>query len=227
MNNQLANVTESAFLPVNYEVPTSSRYMKFEDGANDFRVLGSAIVGYEYWKTNKDGSRKPVRVRPNVNIPISELEENPQTGELEMPRHFWAFPVWNYKDQRVQILHITQKSIQRSMLTYIKSPKWGDPKGYDYTVIRLNIGGKTSYDVKVSPPSPVPQDAVEEYDQTYINLEALYEGADPFTQKITHEDVNEPEAIDTDVLVDEVDQGMQQETQAKAQARTVAQKYRR
>jgi hypothetical protein len=48
------------FLPTNYEVPVSDgNYMKLKIGENRFRVLSSAIVGYEYW--TKDN--KPVRSR--------------------------------------------------------------------------------------------------------------------------------------------------------------------
>ena len=39
------------FLPKNEREPVTSNYMRFEKGENVFRVLSSAIVGMEYWKT--------------------------------------------------------------------------------------------------------------------------------------------------------------------------------
>ena len=47
----------SNFLPEGYKLPDNKGYAKIKDGENDFRVLSSAIVGYEYWNT----SNKPVR----------------------------------------------------------------------------------------------------------------------------------------------------------------------
>lgn len=134
------------FLPKDYEVPSTSRYMKLEEGDNMFRILGSAITGTEYWKTVAE-ARKPIRLKPGEVVPVGELEENPKTGEIEMPKHFWAFPVFNYGDKMVQILEITQKTIQKAIKGLIDNPKWGDPKGYDITVGRSLENGKTTYTV--------------------------------------------------------------------------------
>jgi hypothetical protein len=45
------------FPTADYKVPVTSDYMKFQDGVNTFRVLSSAIIGYEYFNTEN----KPVR----------------------------------------------------------------------------------------------------------------------------------------------------------------------
>jgi len=192
------------FLPDNYEEPKTSRYMRLEEGPNEFRVLGSAIFGREYWKTKEDGGRVPIRVHFEVKIPIDELEENPQTGELDMPKVFWSFPVWNYGDKCVQILHLTQKTIRQAMQAYVRNPKWGDPKTYDFIVTRMKEGGKTSYAVLANPKSPTPPEALEEFAHMTINLEALFEAKDPFVQRA--------EVVDPgDQIADDVEQGLAEE----------------
>lgn len=170
------------FLPTDYEIPATSRYMKLEEGDNMFRILGSAITGMEYWKTIDGGGRKPVRLKPGVAVPVSELEENPKTGEVELPKHFWAFPVFNYADKKVQILEITQKTIQKAIKGYVDSPKWGDPKEYDITITRSLENGKTAYTVMANPKEEVDELIKKEFRETTINLEALYEGRDPFSE---------------------------------------------
>src|SRR6266436_1331299 len=107
------------FFNKDYEIPQISKYMKFEEGENIFRILGSfinetAVMGTVYWKT-ADKGRMPVRLKPNVAVPASELELNPKTGEIEIPKHFWAFPVYNYRSKSIQILEITQKSIMNAI----------------------------------------------------------------------------------------------------------------
>lgn len=160
------------FLPTDYEVPVSSNYMKLEDGANTFRVLSSAITGWEFWNTEN----KPVRVR-------EALEELPQDiryrdGQPERIKPFWAFLVYNYKAKKVQILELTQKSLMTAILALVKNEKWGDPKGYDITVTRSGNGLDTEYNVVPEPHSPSPVQNVPA-----IDLTVLYEGGDPFAPK--------------------------------------------
>src|SRR3990172_8796232 len=207
MENKLA--VAGQFLPAGYEEPKTSRYMRLQMGRNVFRVLSPAIVGREYWKTGEEGSRKPVRVHLDVKIPIDDLEENPQTGDLDMPKVFWAFPVWNYADGRVQILHLTQKTIRLAMKLYTENPKWGDQTTYDFVVERMIEGGKTSYQVTVEPKSPIPQEALDEFEHLYINLNALYDGSDPFKP------VEDQQDDESQKLADEVDQGISEQKELK------------
>ena len=54
-----------SFLPDEYKAPISN-YLKFIEGENTFRILGNAIVGYEYWNTKN----KPVRSKePFEDVP--------------------------------------------------------------------------------------------------------------------------------------------------------------
>ena len=167
----------NSFLPDNYERPAASggNYAKLEDGPNKFRILSNAVVGWLYW--NNDG--KPVRLteRPDV-LPDDIRYEN---GKPDKVKHFWAFVVWNYKDNRIQILEITQVSIQGPLEDLVITADWGDPKEYDITITKKGQKLDTEYTVQPSPHKPVSADAHKAYREARVNLEALFTGGDPFT----------------------------------------------
>ena len=155
-----------SFLPPNYKIPRSAtKYMKFEEGENQFRILGSfedetAIMGFEYWITQgKD--RKPVRVSDLKEIDPEELEINPKTGKTEIPKHFWMLPVYNYKAKMVQLLEITQKSIQEAIQNLANNPKWGHPSEYDIIVTRIEED-IVKYTVLPDPKSPLDKEIADE-----------------------------------------------------------------
>lgn len=170
------------------EIPSTSNYMKFEDDDNVFRILGSfgegtAIQGMLYW-TTVEGKRKPVRLPKKADgtfpsVPVSELETN-KFGDLDMPKYFWALPVWNYQEKKVQILEITQKTILKSIKSYIGNSKWGDPRDYDIIVNRGKEGDKTVYTVTVNPKEKLDKAIVEQFTSMNINMRALFKGEDPF-----------------------------------------------
>jgi len=168
-----------SWLPEDYKEPSTSNYMQFEMGENTFRVLDKPVMGIEYWVT-VEGKRKPRRVLPDVSVPIEELEDDPTTGEMEIPKFFWAFPVYNYLIDKIQILEIKQKTIRTAMQSYLNNVKWGDPIGYTFIVTKAKEGGKTSYSVAVDPKEELPKEIVERYRGMHINLNALFDGSDPF-----------------------------------------------
>ena len=72
--------------------------MKFQEGENSFRVLASAIVGFEYWTTQN----KPVRSKDGWDEKPEDIKTE-KDGSFRI-NHFWAFPVWNYEAEKIQIL---------------------------------------------------------------------------------------------------------------------------
>lgn len=158
----------------NYKLPNTSNYMKFQDGENNFRVLSSAIIGWEYWNTED----KPIRSRENFDEIPHDIKTD-KNGNQKIS-HFWAFVVWNYEANKVQILELTQKSIMQPIQALIKNPKWGNPKGYDITITRSGSGFDTEYTVMPNPHSDLSPEITSAQLRTKVNLNALYEGADPF-----------------------------------------------
>ncbi len=163
------------FLPTDYKIPKApSNYMRFEEGLNQIRILSSAIVGYEYFNTDN----KPVRSRE----PFEELPSDIKSGGKIKP--FWAFAVWNYNLKMVQVLEVTQKGIMQAIKSLVDNPKWGDPKKYDIAINRTGEGLDSEYTVQGEPPiaDPTPE-ILNAYNAKVINLEALFDGSDPFAHK--------------------------------------------
>jgi hypothetical protein len=186
-----------SFLPDNYVVPSSdSNYFKPEKGTNRVRILSKPILGMEYWKT-VDGTRKPLRKPMGFNISLSELEEDPQTGEINMPRHFWAMVVWNIKLDKPQVWEITQKRIQKAIEAMSRSKDWGDPTQYDIEIEREGEKLETTYTIRPCPKNEFDGGKLQMVKDMNISLEALFEGSDPFgAEKLTREDF---EATDTEI----------------------------
>ena len=162
------------FLPEDYKIPQSpSGYMRFQPGLNSIRILSSAIVGYEYFTTEN----KPIRQREA----FEEMPTNIKDGGKVKP--FWAFVVWNYQLKTVQILELTQKSIMTSIKSLVDNPKWGDPKKYDIAITKIGEGMDTEYSVQGEPPISEPSNEIKSaFASKNINLEALFDGEDPFAK---------------------------------------------
>jgi len=163
------------FKDENYEIPVTSNYMKLGEGDNTFRVLSSAITGYEYF-TDKN---KPVRSKEPFDTMPEDIKKD---GTI---KHFWAFVVYNYGAKRIQVLELTQKGIMKAMQAYIKNKAWGNPKLYDINVNRTGAGMDTEYTITTNPPTPIDVNIAHKYENMYVNLESLYENQDPFVKEKT------------------------------------------
>jgi hypothetical protein len=173
------------FLPTDYEVPQKSgNYMKFQDGENKFRFLSSPILGWETWEEAGDGSRKPKRNPMNKPFSVNEVED----GDPTKVKHFWAAVVWNYNEEKIQILEITQKGIQKSLRALSASKDWGSPLDYDILVTKTGQKLETEYQVNPVPPRELDKGVKQLYKDMKIDLEALFKGDDPFADK--SEEVN-------------------------------------
>lgn len=172
-------MSDNTFLPASYEVPQKAgSYMKFLEGENKFRILASPILGYETWEDLPDGSRKPKRTPMDKPFSVNEVEG----GDPNNVKHFWAMPVYNYAEEKVQILEITQKGIQKSLRALAKDEDWGSPVSYDLVVTRTGQKLETEYQVQPKPAKALSSAIVEAYKAINIDLTALYRGDDPFQQ---------------------------------------------
>lgn len=159
------------FLPDDYEIPASiSNYMKLEDGTNRFRILSPAIIGWEYWTEDAEG-RHPIRVKDKGTA-------TPPNGETL--KHFWAFKVWNYQTQSLQVLELTQKTLHIAIKGFAADPDWGSPLGYDIVITKEGEKLKTKYSVIPKPAKPLAKEIKDELTDWVCNLDALFSGDDPF-----------------------------------------------
>lgn len=161
------------WLPAGYKVPKPvSDYLKLVDGANKFRIMSAPLMGYEYW----NGQGKPVRSAEAFEEIPADIRLDQKTGEPEKIKHFWAFIVWSYEAKRLQVLEITQYSIQQQVQAYVSNPDWGSPTDYDLTISRSKESGFVKYNVQTSPPKPAPVEALKAMETSKIDLKKLLEG---------------------------------------------------
>lgn len=157
-------------LPNDYEIKTSTwgNYTRFNDGDTKLRILTSPIMWYQYFtKENKPKRSK----KPFENT--SDIKDQWKVKE------FWAFVVYNYETEKLEVCEIAQNSIKWQLFSLSKDSDYGDPKQYD---IKINRSGKdldTKYQVKPLPPKDFDNKEMLDSAKT-IKLEALYEWKDPF-----------------------------------------------
>ena len=151
----------------------NKNYTKLKEGQTDIRILSSAIIGFEYWNTEN----KPVRSKePFAETPDIKIGKD---GKSKV-KHFWAFIVWNYTENSLQVMEITQVTIMNAVKALVDNEKWGDPKGYDITITRTGEGLETEYQTMPNPHSEIEEEVKALYEETTIDLEKLYTGEDPF-----------------------------------------------
>jgi len=169
-------MNQIAFLPEDYEAPKSSNfYMKLQEGENKIRILSKPILGWEDWIENK-----PIRYR---------MENKPKKSfDPQKPlRHFWSIIVWNYSEEQIQILHLTQATIRNSIEALCHDEVWGAPFFYDIKIIKKGEKTSTEYLVNPLPHKPLHPYVIECFNTRPCNLEAIFENGDPFSSEWAQE----------------------------------------
>jgi hypothetical protein len=160
------------FLPDNYQKPVSnSKYLKLAEGDNRIRILSSAIVGWLDWD-----NKQPIRTKERPEKSIDPAKP---------AKHFWAFMIWDYAEKTIKILEVTQATIQNAIYDLHSDTNWGDPKGYDLNIKRTGKDMNTEYSVIPTPPRELHPEIKKLYEAQNCDLNALYEGLDPFTKSDT------------------------------------------
>ena len=163
-------------IPNGTTIPSTSSFMKFGEGANKLRVISDFVTGWEGWFQNR-----PFRHEGQVcKIQPSQVDLN-KNGKPNI-NYFWAAIVYNYKEKRVQVLEITQKTVMGALQDLEENEDWGDLKKYDITVNKSKTGDKTSYTVQPSPVKEMPVEARQLVDNSDLKLEKIFEGEYPEAQ---------------------------------------------
>lgn len=161
------------WLPEEYEAPKStSGYMKLQEGENRIRILSQPIYGWEDWTADK----KPVRSRYD-NKPLKSIDPKRPV------KHFWAFIVWNYNEEQIQILQVSQATIRKNLEKLCKDADWGAPTFYDIKITKEGEAKDTEYTVNPVSHKPVSPAIIEAFKEKPCNLEALFDNADPFSKE--------------------------------------------
>lgn len=160
----------NSFLPEGYVAPSGNGdYMKFATGENKFRILSRPIIFWQDWTLEK----KPVR------FPFDKKPAQPISPDKPI-KFCWALLLWNYNEKKLQIIEITQKSVQSAIEALSKDSSWGDPFKYDIKVTKTGSNLETEYVTTPLPPTPLCEEAKVAYKAKPCVLANLLIGADPF-----------------------------------------------
>ncbi len=156
----------------------SGSYMKLEQGENKIRIVGTPedggfITGMIGWGEDDEGNRKPYRWQVD--------ESQPHTFK-DKPKEFFAFKVYNYATESVQILEITQRGIKNHLVTLGNDEEWGDWRKYDIAIIRNGEGMDSKYAVTAKPHKKLTDEQRKMILGQKVDLSALYRGEDPFAE---------------------------------------------
>jgi len=168
------------FLEKGYEpAAAGGNYLnKFAEGDTKIRILSDAVVGWVYWvKSENSDNNEPVRLREAPEVVPAEAVQDKFGGLI---KEFWAFVVWNYEENRIQLCEIVQATIKNPIFDLHNNKEWGNPQNYDITINKKKENDRTSYAIIPSPPTDVPLEVAEEFAKTPITLEALFTNDDPF-----------------------------------------------
>lgn len=137
------------------------------DGETRLRILEGPIMGFVEWN-----NKKPTRHTMDVN--------QGQLQQMNDPKHFWGFKVWNYTVGKVQIWEVTQYSIQQELEKYLNIDGWGNPKGYDITIKRTGKDLETRYSFSPIPPAELDPEIKAKATKVYVDFDKWFAGEDPF-----------------------------------------------
>ena len=176
------------------DIPSSgSKYLQLKQGKNRIRILAEPIHGIEWWEDNK-----PIRV---------SWEDRDKANGKPKSAYFWALPVWDYDEGTVKVFVMRQKSIMRPIKSLADDEEWGDSKGYDITITKTGESMQdTEYTVMPNRPKELDKEILEEWEkiEPKLDLEALYEGGDPFAKVTgtTAKPAKTDKSSDDDVEID-------------------------
>lgn len=163
---------QNDFLPADYEAPVSgSNFTKLQEGDTKLRILSKPIIGWLAWDDNKKPHRFTMK-----NKPDKPLSNDPKNGI----KHFWAFIVWNYSTEAIQVFEVTQQTLHHQIQTLSRNEDWGAPFDYDLTINKKGKDKETKYHVTPSPKKAIAEPIYKAALEKPINLDALFSGGDPF-----------------------------------------------
>lgn len=176
-------------IPSDFEPQSlASNFLKLTPGKHRIRVLSGAVAGYEWWEDTPEGGRKPKRI---------PLDGRPPVEYAETVRKFLAFPIYNYELSKIQVMEITQASIQKELKALEKDPDWANLVDFDLEIERTgNDKNTTRYRITPKPKSEMSKEVQKAAEAGLPVLDALFKGQDPFSYNPDAEEVDVDEVAE-------------------------------
>jgi len=169
------------FLPEGFEnLENKKSFWNTKDlkqGENRMRIVMRPIAGWIEWRTNDDGTKTPLRYRPDQKPRESLNPEQPV-------KRFWACYVWDYSREDLFIIEFTQAGILKPLLALAKDPEWGNFINYDIKITKTGALKNTEYAVTPVAPKPINDAITNALLIKPVKLEALFDNGDPWDYEL-------------------------------------------
>ena len=147
---------------------------KLTDKERRVRFMGEGKTGWTAWSTEN----KPLRWEYLPEEPPDNIK--PDLSGKKALKRFLVTVVYDYESDDFKIFEMTQRSLMEQLFKYYQDSDYGDPTAYDIKLSKTGTGKETSYSLVAAPPKPIGKDILARFDEFYCNLDALYDGGDPF-----------------------------------------------
>ena len=165
-------MTDSRLPENTQDASRKSDYFKFKDGDNKIRILTSPIIWYEYFTSEN----KPLRSK-------EMFKETPDMKDGGKVKQFRAFLVYNYDENQIQVMSITQASIKKQLTELTKDSDFWSPLEYDIKINKTGEKLDTEYQVKPLSKSPLAKEISEaRFDLWEVDLTVLYTNWNPLSK---------------------------------------------
>ena len=149
-----------------------------------------SLAGWQVWASKTEGGRVPLRFasEPTPADIRQRATEEGATVEPSECRAFYAFAVWNYDEERVQVFQFHQASIASPIIESLSDEEIeAEPSAYDFIIKATGSGMDKRYSVTTMPGKrrqPKIESQVDAAWQKVVeagfDLKALLMGGDPF-----------------------------------------------
>lgn len=172
-------------LSSSYREPTQpSQFLKFEiDKTTRIRILDEGIAGFEAWT---QAENKPIRLPMNeqgqpegqFDVPIKKKKDKDgkETNQDKISV-FWAFTVWNYELEEIQVWSFTQAGIKKAITNYRQDADYSNLLSYDLKITKKKTGSlptDVEYAVLAGKESKLPETVTEILFDIDVDLNRLF-----------------------------------------------------
>lgn len=173
-----------SFYPTGYAPKEpNSDYMKLTEGDHRVRILAEPIIGFETWY--EEAGQRKVKRYPTFEKAVAD----PNADQI---KEFNAFVVWDYAEEMVRLLNVTQKAIQKGIYNLTQEEDWGDPREYDIVIKRKGKTlNDTEYSVMPKPHKPTTDEIKEAFKQVRIVSSEYFSGGHPIERLNDEKDTSD------------------------------------
>jgi hypothetical protein len=165
-----------------------SKYLKLSEGTHLLHFLTEPKDVVSYFVQFVDGNDGKKQ-----KICTPDLGDGNQPADT---KRTWAFKVWNYDIEEIQILEVSQRSIQDYLHSIATGKIRKDWTKYPIQITRKGEKMETVYTCMAGDNQAITLEIEKAMANTFVNLQAMATGQDPFDSELVIEPSSKSETVD-------------------------------